>query len=118
MTDYNNAYKNYEMCPNCNRKTPDGIEAYKNRKSGKLTKTCRACRDCVLKSVTAKVRYDKRMTLRQQNEYLKVILRDHLNQEAFNALAIKYPKLSTVIPNQFLNKVRYENEAGEEADCE
>lgn len=88
--DYNTLYKNHEVCPNCNQKTPDGIEAYKS-KTNKLVKTCRKCRAIVRKSLQA----SKKLTMKEQNIFLKNMLEEE--QTLTRILAIKYPKLKKVI---------------------
>jgi hypothetical protein len=49
-------YKEYLRCRNCNRATPDGINDYRNRKTGSLTKTCIKCRNSVYRSLAKKPR--------------------------------------------------------------
>ena len=47
-------FENHEFCPGCLRPTPNGADDYKNFLSGNPTKTCRECRNSVIKSVYKK----------------------------------------------------------------
>ena len=57
--DYNKEYKEYKRCLNCNSPT-EGIEDYKNLRTGQLTKTCKKCRERVLISYNKKPRVAKK----------------------------------------------------------
>ena len=75
--DYNTEYKDYLRCNNCNRQT-NGIADFKNKKSGRITKTCINCRESVLKSVM-KINLTKppKITLRQRVKLLEDLLREN-----------------------------------------
>jgi hypothetical protein len=94
--NYNELYANHLMCRNCNRKT-NGIEDYKNNKTGKVTKTCAKCRDCVLKSL-AKNPQHKPLTLKQQIQIMKEVLKT-LEPETLNDLYEQKPQLKTILTN-------------------
>jgi hypothetical protein len=75
--DYNTEYKDYLRCRNCNRST-NGIDDFKNKKSGRITKTCINCRQSVLKSVM-KINLTKppKITLRQRVKLLEDLLKEN-----------------------------------------
>lgn len=51
--DFTKEYENHTRCQNCNRKT-QGIDDYKNIRTGTNTKTCLKCRKTVYKSLQKK----------------------------------------------------------------
>jgi hypothetical protein len=76
QVDYNEQYKNYLRCRNCNRST-NGINDFKNKKSGRITKTCINCRECVLKSVMKiNLTKPKKITLKQKVKFLEELLKE------------------------------------------
>lgn len=92
--NYNEAYKNYEICRNCNRSTPED-DAYKSKK-GKIVKTCNKCRASVLKSLAKKdIPGRRKMTLREQNNRMKIMLNE--NKKILDLLKKKYPELKTIM---------------------
>lgn len=109
--DFNTAFKEHQLCPNCFKKTPNGIDDYKNRITGKVTKTCKNCRDTVLKAVKAKPRIvKKKMTMKQQNQYFKLIM--SREPGIFAELENKYPDFSYNMkdrPKKQPKDVNYQN---------
>jgi hypothetical protein len=86
----------FDKCNNCGKKT-NGIKDFKNPKTGRINKTCSICREKVLKSVTSKIREVKRnMTLREQNNYMKKILKDQ-DKSFLSKLEKKYEYLPTIL---------------------
>jgi hypothetical protein len=103
----------YDKCNNCGKKT-GGIEDFKNPKTGRINKTCSSCRERVLKSVTSKVREVKRkMTLREQNSYLRNILKDQ-DKSFLTKLEKKYEYLPTIMSVNDFNFQKVENIDNEE----
>ena len=80
VIDYTDEYKEHKRCPNCNLPT-QGIEDYKNIKSGKITKTCKRCRHRVLKSYNLKCKkLTKKDYLNAYRDILKLIHNDVITQ--------------------------------------
>jgi ribosomal protein L34E len=50
VIDYNKEYEEHMRCKNCNRKT-NGIDDFKNIKTGNIVKTCINCRKSVYTSI-------------------------------------------------------------------
>ena len=73
IKDYTAEYLSHLRCSTCKRKT-DGLDDYKNRASGNITKTCQKCRNSVLKAVIKnKESKPKVLTMRE-----KCILYDNM----------------------------------------
>lgn len=72
--DYNKEFSDHLRCPNCSRKTT-GVAEYKNIKSGKVTKTCKKCRDSVYKSLKKKPRIKhKPITQKETIAFYKTLI--------------------------------------------
>jgi len=74
VIDYNKEYEDHLRCKNCNRKT-NGIDDFKNIKTGNIVKTCLNCRISVYASLKKKTRLTKKkLTNKEKLEcYTKLI---------------------------------------------
>lgn len=92
--NYNELYATHQMCRNCNRRT-NGVDDFKNAQTGKLTKTCRKCRACVLSS-QAKKADSKPLTLKQQISMMKKAL-NSLEVDQLEVMYDQHPRLKEIL---------------------
>ncbi len=86
--DYNTEYKEYKRCFNCDSVT-QGIDDYKNIRTGKVTKNCKKCRERVLISYNKKPRVTKKNpTNKEIIEAMKTII-DQINKEKLTEIINK-----------------------------
>src|SRR5438874_1418638 len=91
--DFNTEYKEHKRCMNCNKPT-NGIEDFKNIHTGKLTKTCKKCRENVYASFKKKPRNLTKPPKKDTQIYLlkqliKKIDKDEINQIIDNDKELK-----------------------------
>ena len=75
----------YKRCRNCNRQT-EGIQDFKNLKTGKITKTCIKCRNSVIKSLQKRAsegKTKKKITMREKMEVLNNIIKKNYNDDFY-----------------------------------
>ena len=101
-------FNNHEYCPGCLRATPNGVDDYKNFLSGNPTKTCRDCRNSVIKS---SYKGKLQMNMKTKNKVLSKLVSE-INDGILSLLNEKlaeFDKIAVEAQTKYVVKQKEEN---------
>ncbi len=98
--DFNKEYEQHLRCPNCNRQA-NGIDDFRNIKTGRVVKTCIKCRKCVYKSVLKKPRPNRKPITNKERLATYKFLVGHIPADTLKNIRDNNPSYERIFNDLF-----------------